>query len=96
MKTTLRNTVLATLICSLGVLSTMTSTSTFAASQTYMPEETAQHEGTWLQWPHHYTYGTTYRSRLDATWVAMTKALVQSEKVHIVAYNATEQKRHAH
>lgn len=49
MKTTLRNTVLATLICSLGVLSTMTSTNTFAASQTYMPEETAQHEGTWLQ-----------------------------------------------
>jgi agmatine deiminase len=71
----------------------MTSTNTFAASQTYMPEETAQHEGTWLQWPHHYTYGTTYRNQLDATWVAMTKALVQSEKVHIVAYNATEQKR---
>jgi agmatine deiminase len=58
-----------------------------------MPDENQLHEGTWLQWPHHYEYGTTYRSRLDATWVAMTKALVQSEKVHIIAYNATEKTR---
>ncbi len=58
-----------------------------------MPDETQPHEGTWLQWPHHYQYGTTYRNRLDATWVAMTKALVQSEKVHIIAYNATEKTR---
>ena len=58
-----------------------------------MPDETQTHEGTWLQWPHHYQYGTTYRNRLDATWVAMTKALVLSEKVHIIAYNATEKTR---
>ncbi|MBL7816312.1 MAG: agmatine deiminase family protein [Saprospiraceae bacterium] len=58
-----------------------------------MPDETQEHEGTWLQWPHAYQYGTTYRNRLDATWVAMTKALVQSEKVHIIAYNATEKNR---
>lgn len=64
---------------------------THAAS--YMPDETAPHESTWLQWPHHYTYGTTYRSRLDATWVAMTKALATSELVRIVAYNATEKTR---
>jgi agmatine deiminase len=63
-------------------------------SSTYtMPDETQPHEGTWLQWPHHYQYGTTYRNRLDATWVAMTKALVASEKVHIIAYNATEKSR---
>lgn len=63
-------------------------------SQTYnMPAESLQHEGTWLQWPHQYEYGLTYRNRLDATWVAMTAALVQSEKVHIIAYNSTEQTR---
>ena len=58
-----------------------------------MPDESQPHEGTWLQWPHQYQYGTTYRSRLDATWVAMTKTLVQSEKVHLIAYNATEKTR---
>lgn len=58
-----------------------------------MPEEGLPHEGTWLQWPHHYQYGTLYRDRLDATWVAMTSALVSSEKVHIVAYDETEQTR---
>ena len=59
----------------------------------YMPSEAALHEGTWLQWPHQYTYGATYRNRLDLTWIAMTKALVQSERVHIVAYNSTAKTR---
>lgn len=58
-----------------------------------MPEESAQHEGTWLQWPHQYQYGNQYRSRLDPTWVDMTAALITSEKVHIVAYNNTEKTR---
>lgn len=58
-----------------------------------MPDETKPHEGTWLQWPHQYQYGTTYRNRLDATWVAMTKELATGEKVHIIAYNATEKTR---
>ena len=58
-----------------------------------MPDETLPHEGTWLQWPHQYEYGVTYRNRLDATWVAMTSALVGGEKVHIIAYNSTEQTR---
>ncbi len=58
-----------------------------------MPKEETEHEGTWLQWPHQYEYGITYRNRLDATWVAITKALVTNEKVHIIAYNATEQSR---
>lgn len=61
--------------------------------QTTMPDEAARHEGTWLQWPHHYTYGASYRSRLDSTWVAMTRALVTGEKVHIIAYNAAEKTR---
>jgi agmatine deiminase len=58
-----------------------------------MPDEADPHEGTWLQWPHQYEYGTSYRNRLDATWVSMTKALVLSEKVYIVAYNNTEKTR---
>lgn len=58
-----------------------------------MPEESDLHEGTWLQWPHEYQYGLVYRNSLDATWVAMTAALVSSEKVHIIAYNQTEKDR---
>ncbi len=58
-----------------------------------MPAEDELHEGTWLQWPHQYEYGISYRNSLDPTWIAMTAALVQSEKVHIIAYNATEQSR---
>ena len=58
-----------------------------------MPEESAPHEGTWLQWPHQYQYGIDYRNDLDQTWVAMTKSLIGSEKVHIVAYDATEKNR---
>lgn len=60
---------------------------------TTMPDEASPHEGTWLQWPHRYTYGSTYASRLDATWVAISKALVSNEKIHIIAYNASEQTR---
>lgn len=58
-----------------------------------MPEESEPHEGTWLQWPHQYQYGVAYRNSLDATWIAMTQALVTSEKVHIIAYNQTEKDR---
>lgn len=63
-------------------------------AQTYtMPHENEPHEGTWLQWPHQYEYGMAYRNSLDATWTAMTSALVGGEKVHIIAYNNTEKNR---
>ncbi len=58
-----------------------------------MPEESEPHEGTWLQWPHHYQYGLAYRNSLDSTWVAMTKELVTSEKVHLIAYDQIEKER---
>lgn len=64
-----------------------------AQAASYMPDETALHDSTWLQWPHQYTYGVTYRNRLDATWVAMTSALATSETVRIVAYDMTEKAR---
>jgi agmatine deiminase len=65
-----------------------------AKAQSYtFPDESEPHEGTWLQWPHQYEYGNAYRNENDATWVAMTSALQANEKVHIIAYNATEQTR---
>lgn len=56
----------------------------------HMPDEAEEHEGTWLQWPHRYTYGSDYKSSLEPIWVEMTKVLSINEKVHIVAYNASE------
>ncbi|VXC02330.1 Agmatine deiminase [Flavobacterium sp. 9R] len=58
-----------------------------------MPDESEPHEGTWLQWPHQYQYGIEYRNELDDTWIAMTKSLIKSEKVHIIAYDANEKSR---
>lgn len=58
-----------------------------------MPAETAMHEGTWLQWPHDFTYGGGHARKHDATWVAMTKALCTGERVHIIVYDAHEQSR---
>ncbi len=58
-----------------------------------MPAEESPHEGTWLFWPQQYQFGLTYRNRLDTTWVALTKALSGSEKVHILAYDDTEKNR---
>lgn len=58
-----------------------------------MPDESELHEGTWLQWPHQYQYGIEYRNELDDTWIAMTKSLIESEKVHIIAYDANEKSR---
>ncbi len=63
-------------------------------AQSYrMPHENEQHEGTWLQWPHHHEYGVAYRNGLDATWIEMTRALVDGEKVFIIAYNLAERSR---
>lgn len=57
------------------------------------PEESEPHEGTWLQWPHQFQYGIQFREDLDDTWVAITRELVSSEKVHIIAYDEVEKNR---
>lgn len=57
------------------------------------PKENEQHEGTWLIWPHKYSYGEKYQKELEPIWIKMTKALAPGEKVHIVAYNRQEQAR---
>lgn len=58
-----------------------------------MPEESEPHEGTWLQWPHEYQYGKAFRDELDPTWITLTRELVESEDVHIIAYDETEKRR---
>lgn len=50
-------------------------------------DETKAHEGTWLNWPHAHSYGKKYASEIEDIWIAMTKALSESENVHIVAYD---------
>jgi len=55
-----------------------------------MPEESALHEGTWLQWPHNHLYGPWYRDDLKETWLQMTEALIQGENLHIIAYDEIE------
>lgn len=58
-----------------------------------MPEEADLHEATWLEWPHEYQFGRTYRNRLDPIWIAMTKELRESEIVKIIAYDQYEVNR---
>ncbi|WP_394919434.1 agmatine/peptidylarginine deiminase [uncultured Robinsoniella sp.] len=62
-------------------------------TQYYFPAEESTHEGTWLTWPHHYTYGTEYRNEIEGIWLEMVEALHIDEKVHIVAYDEAEQHR---
>ncbi len=52
-----------------------------------------KHEGTWLQWPHEYTYGEEYKKEVEPIWVKMASALTEGEKVHIVAYDQEEKER---
>ncbi len=61
--------------------------------QYFYPAESAAHEGTWLIWPHHYTYGIEYREELEDIWVEIVLALHTGEMVHIVAYNEQEKGR---
>jgi agmatine deiminase len=55
-----------------------------------MPEETEEHEGTWIQWPHNYLYGPWYRDDVKSTFIEMTDALQSGENVHIIANDSTE------
>lgn len=57
------------------------------------PSEEGLHEGTWLTWPHQYTYGKAYRDEIEEIWLEMTAALHTGETVHIIAYDETEQRR---
>ena len=59
------------------------------SSKYRFPDENQMHEGTWLIWPHKYTYGKKYAESIEYIWIKMVEALSQDEKVHIIAYNKT-------
>ncbi|MCP4215699.1 MAG: agmatine deiminase family protein [bacterium] len=56
------------------------------------PHEGLSHEGTWLQWPHDYTYAGQVES-YEPIWVEMTRALVKGENVHLIVYDENEKDR---
>jgi len=75
------------------LLTIMTIGCMIASAQTIeysMPEETEEHEGTWIQWPHNYLYGPWYRDDVESTFIEMTDALQAGENVHIISYDSTE------
>ncbi|MFC9540930.1 agmatine/peptidylarginine deiminase [Lysinibacillus sp. NPDC056959] len=55
-----------------------------------MPDESSEHEGTWIQWPHSFTYGKGYVEKIEPIWIEMTAALSEGENVHIIAYDEYE------
>lgn len=55
-----------------------------------MPGGHLPHEGTWLSWPHNFTYPPYYQEDLEPMYISITEALITSEKVHIIAYNTAE------
>lgn len=59
----------------------------------FFPSEENTHEGTWLTWPHHRTYGVEYRKEVESIWIDMVDALHTDEMVHIIAYNKKEKRR---
>jgi len=56
-----------------------------------MPFEDAEHEGTWLQWPHDNTYGNGWKSENEPAFIEMVANLESGENVHIIVYDASEQ-----
>lgn len=58
-----------------------------------MPIEDAEHEGTWIQWPHNELYGPWYMDDVEPTFVAMAGALQSGENVHIIAKDNAHQNR---
>ena len=92
MKLTYRNRTLSAIVA-IALTAWLGTSSALAQITSYLPDESARHEGTWLQWPHQYTYGLNFRNQVESSWIEMTRVLVQSEKVHIVAYNNAERTR---
>ena len=62
------------------------------AIQYTMPSEENRHQGTWLQWPHNYTY-SDHVERMEVTFIEIARALHTGEEVYIVVYDAVEQER---
>jgi agmatine deiminase len=58
-----------------------------------MPAEEEPHEGTWLQWPHDYGWDNRHVERLEESWIQITQALHNGERVHIIVYDLDEEQR---
>ena len=57
-----------------------------------MPAEDMQHEATWLQWPHNYTYPQWYwQEEHEPAFIQIVAALESGENVHIIVYDLNEQ-----
>ena len=56
-----------------------------------MPGEGMQHEGTWLQWPHNFTYPPWHQDDNEPAFIEMVAALETGENVHIIVYDVNEQ-----
>ena len=56
-----------------------------------MPGESMQHEGTWLQWPHNFTYPPWHQDDNEPAFIEMVAALETGENVHIIVYDSNEQ-----
>ena len=63
----------------------------FAQIQYTMPFEDALHEGTWLQWPHNFTYPPWWQEDNEPAFIQMVAALESGENVHIIVYDLNEQ-----
>ena len=63
----------------------------FAQIQYTMPSEEDQHEGTWLQWPHNFTYPPWHQEDNEPAFIEMVAALETGENVHIIVYDTNEQ-----
>ena len=62
-----------------------------AQIQYTMPGEDMQHEGTWLQWPHNFTYPPWHQDDNEPAFIEMVATLETGENVHIIVYDANEQ-----
>ena len=62
-----------------------------AQIQYTMPSEENQHEGTWLQWPHNFTYPPWHQEDNEPVFIEMVAALETGENVHIIVYDTNEQ-----
>lgn len=73
----------------IGLLFSLLTFPLAASAQYTFPSEDQPHEGTWLQWPHDYTYGSG-ADYVIGSWVDMVQALHEHERVHIAVYNEEE------
>ena len=62
----------------------------FAQIQYTMPFADVTHEGTWLQWPHNFTYPPWFQEDNEPAFIQMVAALEPGENVHIVVYDLNE------